>query len=989
MRRTPLAALLFCIGACTVAARTVFAQDPPIEEVTVTGTRIIRSGMVTPVPVTAVSSDELQNMSPGPLLQSLSQLPQFFANQTPDQVNGGQNSGGSNVNLRGAGPNRTLVLLDGRRVVPTNRFGSVDVAMFPEELLRSVETVTGGASASYGTDAVAGVVNFLLNTDYTGFKGHGQVGETHYGDAENYEVGFAFGTDLGERGHLIGSIEANKIDPVDTFASLRDRSFYRQRSRVTNPNYDPADPSSGPRLLLLPYAIPTNWNQTGMINQPGSSLDKLVFNSDGTHGTLPFSGVGQLNGGCNCEAQPTQTYGVDVDDDLASGYKRASAFLYYDHDLSDRLKFYTQVLGGDNEASDRRESISFILTWAPRLFADNAYLPTDVAATMMQPGQATIVPGSDGVPSVGFAEFGVDRPDTPLGDARQLTKNRMVSTTVGFKGDLQRNGFLDGWHLNGYYQHGRNDQAFDTDNGIRVDRIPLAFDAVRDPNGNIVCHVALVDPANFGDCVPMNIFGGVQSISPEAARYIVDDYKHALQQIRQDVAEFVMTGDLFDGFGAGPVSAAFGTSYRAERLEQSTPDPTDEYPATPSGVLLSDLGLLPAGIRGLIPQNLPNGIPGVRNVPVGFTGDANSSSVTFSSLRAISGDYHVKEAFGELNMPILSNLKIAKALDVSASARWADYSGSGAIWAGKLGFNWQVSDALRVRATESRDVRAASLRERFDQTRGGVNVTDPENNNAPISTASFSGGNPNVAPERADTATIGTVVQPRKVDGLSFSVDWYKIDIADAIAQLTSQTVVTNCFRGDLTLCQYVHRDPTTNAITRVDNLFINLQNQTLRGIDFELTYRIGSFNWRFFASELAENSIKNPGGPRDDRVGDMSAPYGLPQYKLTTNVTYDRGKLSLFAQERYIGGGVIDHTLVEGVDIDRNTVDATFYTDFGIHYRVGDEKWELFGNIQNLFDQDPQPTPGIIGRTGTNEFNSALYDVLGRRFVVGARRSF
>ena len=133
-------------------------------------------------------------------------------------------------------------------------------------------------------------------------------------------------------------------------------------------------------------------------------------------------------------------------------------------------------------------------------------------------------------------------------------------------------------------QYGWNDQAFDTDNGIRVDRIPLAFDAVRDPQGNIVCHVALVDPVHFGDCVPMNIFGGVQNISPEAARYIVDDYKHAVQHIRQDAAEFVMSGDLFDGFGAGTVSAAFGASYRAEKLDQSTPDPTDEYPATPSGV---------------------------------------------------------------------------------------------------------------------------------------------------------------------------------------------------------------------------------------------------------------------------------------------------------------------------------------------------------------------------------------------------------------------
>ena len=164
--RSAIAALMI---PASVAAQQQ-AQTGALEEITVTGTRIVRSGMVTPVPTTAVQAEELASMSAGPLFDSLIQLPPFFANQAPEQVNGGQNSGGSNLNLRGAGLSRTLVLLDGRRVVPTNRFGAVDVAMFPEELTRSVEVVTGGASASYGTDAVAGVVNFLLDTDYEGVE---------------------------------------------------------------------------------------------------------------------------------------------------------------------------------------------------------------------------------------------------------------------------------------------------------------------------------------------------------------------------------------------------------------------------------------------------------------------------------------------------------------------------------------------------------------------------------------------------------------------------------------------------------------------------------------------------------------------------------------------------------------------------------------------------------------------------------------------------
>jgi iron complex outermembrane receptor protein len=181
--RSAIAALLLPTAVAAQQAQDAQPQQNPLEEITVTGTRIVRSGMVTPVPTTAVQAAELQNMSPGPMFDSLVQLPPFFANQAPDQVNGGQNSGGSNLNLRGAGLNRTLVLLDDRRVVPTNRFGAVDVAMFPEELVESVEVVTGGASASYGTDAVAGVVNFRLDTDFDGVKGHAQLGETRYATA--------------------------------------------------------------------------------------------------------------------------------------------------------------------------------------------------------------------------------------------------------------------------------------------------------------------------------------------------------------------------------------------------------------------------------------------------------------------------------------------------------------------------------------------------------------------------------------------------------------------------------------------------------------------------------------------------------------------------------------------------------------------------------------------------------------------------------------
>jgi iron complex outermembrane recepter protein len=999
--RGAIAALLVP-AAAVVAQQQAQPQAGNLEEITVTGTRIIRSGMVTPVPTTAVQASELQSMSAGPLFDSLVQLPPFFANQAPEQVNGGQNSGGSNLNLRGAGLNRTLVLLDGRRVVPTNRFGAVDVAMFPEELTRSVEVVTGGASASYGTDAVAGVVNFILDTDYDGFKGHAQTGATRYGDGDTYEAGFAFGVDAGANGHLIGSIDVFSVDPISDFDAMNKRSFFNNVARVTNPA------PTGPANLVLPNVSPTNWNQTGMITQAGSPLlDRLVFNPDGSVTPLAFSGVGTLTGGCACQSTPNRDFGSDVDNEVAAGNDRQTLFLHYRNELNDNLTFYAQALAGHNEVSDRRENISFILTWAPRIFADNAYLPSNIAAQIAAPtGGGSLTPGTTYPRSVGFQLFGINDGKHGLPDVRQITENDLFSGTIGFEAQLDRDGFLDGWRMNAYYQRGSNEQAFDTDNGIRVDRIPLALDAVIGPNGQPACFAALANPAVFGDCVPMNIFGGVQNISPAARNYIVDDYKHAQQDTTQDFVEFVMTGDLTDGWGAGAISGAFGASYRSEELDQSTPDPTDEFPATPSGVLLSDLGILAPGVRGLIPQHLPGGILGVRNVPTGFLGDANSSSITFSSLRAISGGYDVRDVFGEINLPIAANVGWANQFDISTAVRWADYSGSGEIWAGKVGFNWQVSDAVRLRATQSRDVRAATLRERFDQTRGGVTVNDPVLGGA-ISTASFSGGNENVNPEKADTTTAGIVWQPTGLDALSVSFDWYEIDINDAIAQLAAQAVVNGCVPSNQSLCQFVHRDPLNNTIVRVDNLFINLQRQVIEGTDLELTYSFGDFNVRGFVTRLMENSVQSPGAAPDDRAGDIGgANAGLPDLKLTANLTWNRGPLSLFVQERYIGGGKLDRFLIEGdrtlisqlglpstySTIDDNSIDSTYYTDLGVRYSFGStDQWEIFGNVNNLFNQEPRPTAQILGRAGVNEFNQAanLYDVLGRTMIVGARLTF
>lgn len=1014
---------------------TAFAAEEQLEEIQVTGSRISRTTMDTPTPVTTINAEDLAAMAPGNLIEGLIQMPQFYNNMTPETVNGGQNSGGANINLRGAGSNRTLTLLNGRRVVPSNRFGNVDVNLFPEELLRTVETVTGGASASYGTDAVAGVVNFILDTNYVGLKTHSQAGMTEYGDGRTWEVGAAFGQEFANGIHVLGSIAAFDQAKISSFGSVLDRKDFLVRSaRITNPN------TAGPTDIIRPYVQPTTFTPTGiLIDNTRPSINRMVFNPNGTLSPLNSTSVGAITSGCLCFAGTDPNYwGIDADMELGNAFRRYNGFLYADYDISASTSVFAQAIYADNSASDQRESITLQSSWQGRVYPDNAYLTT----------QARDLIVASGAPFVGYGLAAANTPDTVLGESRQETNNEMYSFTTGFDHE-----FAFGWNLNGYYQYGKNEQDFVCVNCVRVDRLHLAFDAVRHPTTNeIICRVNLPQftvpyPTGngglFNDCRPINTFGGIQNISKEGADYIMDrNGKIARQWTDQHVFELVASGELFDGFGAGSVDGALGVSYRKEELDQRTLDPADEYPAQVNGTLLSAQGIHPASLRGLVPSGQSggitgyNGIPGLRFVPSGYLGDANSSSVLFSSLRAIAGGYNVKEAFVEANWPLLADAPLADMIEVNTAARWADYSGSGDIWAWKGSFNWTINDEVRVRATRSRDVRAASLRERYDQTRGGANVQNPWDNRNIVQAASLSGGNPNALPEEADTITAGVVYQPAWLDGFSASLDWYSIEIDGALAQLPAQTVVDNCFRGDVSLCQYVisaNNTPVTNpsggfrTIERVEAIFINLDTQKIEGADLELQYRRDvdflanrneDISLRFLTSYLGENSTQSPPAAGavailDDRAGQIGA-FGFPEWKVTANLTYSMDNWSAFLQGRWIGDGILDRTRLESstaipltqrpagsvlaacstniCTIDDNSIPSTFYMDARITGRFGEEQnLEVFANIQNLLDRKPVLTPGTsVGRTGTGTaVNSGLYDVLGRRYTIGVNYEF
>ncbi|MEJ0039199.1 MAG: TonB-dependent receptor [Gammaproteobacteria bacterium] len=1019
----------------TVAAAVALALAVPVlaqaqeelQEVRVTGSRIVQApGMLTPTPVTSVAAEELKTLSPANLIESLNTLPVFSGNSTQQVALGGQNSGGSNVNLHGVGQSRTLVLLDGRRVVASNRFSSVDVNTLPDMLLQSVETVTGGASASYGTDAVAGVVNFKLDTRFEGVKLRVQGGTTSRHDGDNEEYGFAFGHGLLEgKLHFVGSLQYSNYDPISDVGGLRSRPWFQQQGRVTNP--DPA----GPSFLRLQHVQPTNFTTRGLINDNAAPLlNKLQFDSTGTSvAPLPFYGVGSRDAGCNCQSIPTSDLGVNQDDEVAVGYRRTTGFARLGWNIGDDTEVFAQGIWADNSANQRRESVALLQAnvWQGRIFSNNAFLTPDLQTRIFNgaPATRTTTDNTTGAAQqVRWADFSVFLPDTPanpIGDTRQVTANAMRSITLGFTSRLSGS-FLKGWTVDGYAQRGNNRQDFNTINGIRVDRLFLALDAVRDPSGNIVCRASLsqYDPNGyFRGCVPINLFGGTNTVTPEAASWIRDDYKVASQWIEQTVGELSLSGDLGFGLPAGDISSAFGLSYRKDELNQRTVHPDDEYPALPDGRLLSDLGLMPAGLRGIVPATggcSPNtsliGVPGLRFVPTSFCGDNNSSSVQFSSLRTISGSSNVKEAFTEFQIPLLKDIPFVQRLESNIAARYADYSGSGNVWAWKGGLSWALDDQIRVRATRSRDVRAANLRDRFDQTRGGFTVTDRSKTPpTTVSGTSFSGGNPDVMPEKADTTTVGFVFQPAFLDGFQASVDWYDIKIKDAISQLSAQNLADRCALGDTFLCQYVIR-AANGDIVEIDSLFINLNEQKIEGVDIEFDYRkslelIGGgpeqLSARLFGTYLMHNSIQAPGGAVDEVAGQVLGAavggntIGGPKWKASAILGYSNGPYSATIIGRYVGDGILDRTLVESqvaiagkTTIDDNHVGSVFYTDVSLGFTPEQlQGLRVYGTVTNLFDRAPPQAPGAIGRTGILDLGGGVHDILGRRFVLGAEYKF
>ncbi|MDR2212250.1 MAG: TonB-dependent receptor [Pseudomonadales bacterium] len=1007
-------AVIACGMASGAQAQNAPGGDPALEEITVTGTRIRQTdGMVTPVPVTSVSTQELASFNPGGTIsQQLDSLPQFFGNSTLQRsasvttVSGG--SGFSALNLRNLGSDRTLTLLDGARVVPTDKRGGVNVDAFPTALLRNVEVVTGGASAAYGADAVGGVVNFVINREFEGFTAEVGTGITEEGDGERWNLSLAGGKRFGDL-NVIASLEARKISEIER--DPQDLGDWFQRwGFVTNPEWaawrsaNPSAPASQapvPQRLTLPWVTVTTHSPFGLISNTRGVMDNMKFTEDGKAITPFVFGDVVSNGGPGTTnsmaggpeamlAHMTTGGGVSA----AEAVSR-SGFLGLQYAFSDSFTMFGQAIVGRTEANDQINRANYELqspTWYTTIRSDNAFLPEQVRQLMLD----------NNLQEFRMSKFGGFFGRRDLGSMERASNVfGMFQWSVGFDWELPNE-----WSLSASWQEGRSDRNSKADGRIRIDRLFMAMDAVRDPNtGAIVCRVQLFNPtpeqlaaspsiAGMGsardpnvprtspvgldnsirDCVPLNILGSGNA-SIQALNYVDRDAseKGAHGDLRQDFAEVLLTGDLFEGW-YGPVGFAAGLTYRDMSIDESSPQIELDYQGAP--------------------VNAPE--LGIRGIPPGYTVGAVTSLHQFAGFPVIRGSFDVWEAFGEVTTT-LWRTDLGQSLSGDLAARRSDYSTSGASDSFKIGLDFQVIDGLRLRWTKSRDAREPTFSERLDSAGTLGNVLDPRFDGARFEITTVNGGNPDLLPEVANTMTAGVVLTPTVsfLDGLRLSVDYYDVKVRDSVAQLGAQRILDECENNGV-LCDYITRDGVTGQVSSIFNVFLNVAQARVKGVDTEVQYSSApdlfsdaeeTLSLRGLFGYLIERSDTPFGGAPVDSVGGG----GTPEWTATMTGTYRIGPWSAQMQGRYVDSTKVNTTWVEGIDIDDNSVASMTWWNGRFAYdgeTDGGATYNVALSVQNMFNKSPSVVPSVNTRGGTQGAR-ANQDVFGRAYQLSLNYRF
>lgn len=968
-------------------AGTAAAADRNVNDIVVTGSRLA-TGFAMPTPVTILSGEDLQKTSASSLAESLRQIPSLSNSPLATNSASGsaiaQTNGQSLLNLRGLGSNRTLVLLDGYRIGVTNVVNSVDINIIPQGLIRRVDVVTGGASASYGSDAVSGVVNFILDTKFEGVKLEASSGITTRGDAGNWHVSAAVGKQFGDRARIIASADVFRLKGIPYGITGRDW-FDFPVGQWPNPVAG-ATPSS----LTLAGTRSSNAGYGGTI----TAVSGCPTGAAGAN-CRAFAGQQFLEGGSLAPFNKGQFAGQQfavggdgaiVTNGLTPDIERESLFAHAEFDVASNMTLWVQGIGARNYTWNEAQVPVSNLTTPFRIFEGNAFLPAQVAAAFA---------ATPGTQSFTLSRYSLDMDRVTV---RGLSK--VLRGSAGIKGALG-----DSWSFDSAVAYQSTRQELDIYNTVQRN-LYAASDAVRNPQtGQIVCYSQFFTPAGVfvpggtgqdPGCVPLNLFGR-NAVSQEASDYVMD-WNTADIALKQTSADLNIRGNFGDRFKLtpDPISVAMGAGYRRLTADRQVD-------------AQSDINIDFTGLRVCSPTSVPACTGNLTSYPARLQG--RYGGYQYYNPSPLSGEVTVYEVYGELGIPLIQDRPFFQSLAATLAGRYTHYSQSGwePMW--KLGLNWTVSRDLRFRATYSADTRAPSVLELFDTA-----TVSQGRNRVPCSTCAggviSSGqnialGNENLSPERARTLTAGVVLSPQFLPGFQVSLDYYKIKLRDAIVRIGPQNIVDQCAAGDQVFCSQiqVNGQPITSTANVGVNDFVvvfdrslNFARETTSGLDFEAAYRrevgAGNLSLRFTGNYALEARVA--GGCSSIRnvnlVGHIAScgntNGAFPRVRARLAANYEAGGFGIYLQERYISGGKKDPALVEGVDISENDVPATFYTDLNLSYKLPKTfggTSELFLQITNLLDQDPRPTL-IRSRSWIEPSDLNLYDALGRRFLVGIR---
>ncbi|OON63184.1 TonB-dependent receptor [Massilia sp. KIM] len=933
------------------------ANQGPVNTVVVSGSRIATRGFTQPTPTTSLSSADLEKAAKPNLFNTLTELP-ALQGSTGRTTNTFSTSSGiqglSSLSLRGLGTLRTLTLLDGQRVVGANVTGVTDVSQFPQLLVKRVDVVTGGASASYGSDAIGGVVNFITDKKFEGFKANVQGGMTRYHDDKGGTLQAAWGKGFMDgRLHVTLSGEFTKENGIESpgFGEVgpNGRTWYNNPALQESTRAMQA--AGAPRYKSIVHAQHIQYAKYGLIT--GGPLRGTAFGDGGT--PYPFEYGTDCVGNFCIGGDRSGSVGAGTN--LSMQFKRQVGYGRVSWNLDADNEIY--VTGNWAQvASEFSPNPGAAKQGNLNIRCDNAFLPASLVAPCLA-----------GYPS-GAMPVGTANATFPENIKVQPTRTQR-RFVIGANGKFGL--FGKEWNYDAYAEHGENTTNINVDNITLNPRYNFAIDAIRDPaTGAIVCRnpaarMAGCQPINILGNVPMNM-AGWNYIAPSAG-----PRQHT--ESTQDVASINFNGEIHEGW-AGPISMAFGAEYRREWYEVNG----DPYGA---GVELAS----------------PYSADYPADPTLSITGD-NWFAGNYHNGR---GSFNVKEAYVEFNIPFLKSDTWGEA-NLNIADREEKYSTAGHARAWKLGATWKTPiDGLRLRAVSSSDVRAPNLSELY----AAMTVTNQAVNNnqgQSIQIQQRNVGNPNLKPEKARNNSFGIILsQPSWARGFNLSVDYFDIKVANVISSLNPQQEVDLCYGGNQEVCKAVsiNGPAGTNYVLAQSFNFASLHT---RGVDIETAYRLnlrdvglpGTFTLRGLATRMI-HAISDPGVPGttpSEGAGNMTGP--TPKWKALLSQTWENGKLSLTLTERWISSGKFNNEYIEcqtacplptaaHPTIYDNYMPGATYIDFGGSYNFS-KNLQAYFKIDNVADRDPV----LVPQTNLSiALNPAVYDATGRTYRAGLRMNF